>query len=189
MRRYRIRFQRHGEYIVRELRREDLIDLLPALQSEQRSVRVVAEEAVVQRCVEGVHTDTLPAGVVSRLASQIFRLSGVEDVESLQKKAREWAESVDGRLEILAMSYLGYRLHEIWQLPLSEWQYVMVAAVYAASMHGVDVARFVNREQYEDMRKAATLERMRANSNVAQPVSYQTPTIEKEYEFTWFKGR
>lgn len=189
MRRYRVRLPKRGEYIVHEMSRRDLLDLLPAMQSDRRSDQMAAEDALVARCVEGVEVDTLPAGVVSRLASEVCRLSGLTGDGRSQQQMDEWAASVHGRMEILAMSYLGYRLSELWELPISEWQYVMTAAVVSAAMHGVDVSRFVNREQFEEVRKQATIEQMRAASNVARPVSYNTPSIEKEFEFTWTKGR
>lgn len=59
--------------------------------------------------------DDLPAGIPSTLARKIFELAGLteERIAEREVEIREWANSVEGREEILMMVILGYTPDQI----------------------------------------------------------------------------
>lgn len=194
MRTYRVRFKRLPDitFIVRPISRRDVVELLEGIQSSSNYQRICYEDILIRRCVlepANLDVDSLPAGIVQQLAKAILHVSGLLELESIQDKVKRWMETVDGKLEILAVGFLGYKLSELWDLSMEEWQYVIAAAVQSAALHGVDVSSYVNREQQDEVKRQATVNQMMASSRVARPVSYgaQQPSIEKEMEFVWHK--
>ena len=77
-----------------------------------------AEEYLCNICTtypRNVDWDSLPAGIPSVLARKIFELAGLtpERIAEREMAIREWAQSMEGKEEILMMVILGYTPEQI----------------------------------------------------------------------------
>lgn len=186
LRRYRVSYGKDS-YEVRVLTRGEIVKLTSKYTD-------IAEfhDAVCRLCVMDADCERLMAGRVTSLALFILDKSGFlkEEGNQVALDADKWQESIEGKMEILAMAYLGCSLEYLWNCDTAEWYRIAKAAQYAAVyLHNVNLAAYLDPETaMKEAKKAAAAANVRnRQAQGGRDTGYRQKYVENEQGFSWSK--
>lgn len=165
------------EFRFRLLVRAELM-AISTLDQDWLVEEFVLSRALIVPTVEQIGQGWWPAGLFSSLARRILQLSWSDpsQQQELVQRVSGWAETQEGRLELLAMVFLHVPIGKLWAMTLPEWAMTVHAATMAAAGAGISVPDWLERGELKPVEPEGVTETRN------RPLA---PGLVEEYGLQW----